>query len=472
MEKLKTYIDGLDDVLHGGIPEFAVTVVTGEPGSGKTVLTLQTMFNNAKRGLKCVYFTTLSEPAPKLMRYTQMFDFFQEELIGENFRFVDLGSALREGGPEKVMERLVRVVETEQPDIVAIDSFKAIHDLVKNVEAARVFVYDLAVQLSLWSVTTFLVGEYTPEEISQSPEFAIADAIITLGTETAELTSLRELQVRKLRGSGFNSGKHFFEIDTSGFRLYPRVGTVESIQDSAKQEPSRTGIAGLDEMLHGGLPYRSATIVEGGTGIGKTLMGLHFLTQGAAEGEKGIIFTFEETAEQLQDVAEGFGLKIGEGSDVEIVYAAPVELLGAKWQALAREHIERSGAKRVMIDSISSMAMGLVSERRFKELIYTTVKMCRAMGVNLIMTMEVPELLGSTVLTGHGISSIADNIIMMRYVEVESRVKRAIAILKMRGTSHENELREFKITDRGISMGDPFKHFRGVLSGMPTPAEE
>jgi circadian clock protein KaiC len=125
-----------------------------------------------------------------------------------------------------------------------------------------------------------------------------------------------------------------------------------------------------------------------------------------------------------------------------------------------------------MIDSISTLSMGIVTERRFKELVYTTVKMFRAMGITLIMTMEIPELLGSAMLTGHGISSIADNILMMRYVEVESQVKRAIAILKMRGTSHDSELREFKITETGITVGGTFKHFRGVLSGMPTPAEK
>lgn len=472
MEKIKTYIESVDDILHGGIPEFAVTVITGEPGSGKTVLTLQTMFNNAKRGAKCLYCTTLSEPATKLIRYTQMFDFFDENLMNGSFRFVDLGSALREGGPEGAMERLVEMVEAEQPDIVAIDSFKAVHDLVKDIESARVFVYDLAVQLSMWSVTTFLVGEYTPEEVSQDPEFAIADAIISLGTETAELSSLRELQVRKLRGSSFNSGKHFFEIDSSGLQVYPRIGTAKHVQQIGHKGRLASGVPGLDELLHGGLPEQSATIIEGGTGIGKTLLGLHFLSQGASAGEKGVIFTFEETADQLQEIATNFGLAIGEGTGVEIVYTAPVELLGAKWQALARERVEALGAKRVMIDSVSSMAMGLITERRFKELIYTTVKMFRAMGVTLIMTMEVPELLGSAMLTGHGISSIADNIIVMRYVEVESQVKRAMSILKMRGTSHENDLREFSITSQGISVGEPFRHFRGVLSGLPTPADK
>lgn len=471
MEKLKTYIESVDSILHGGIPEFAVTVITGEPGSGKTVLTLQTMFNNAKHGAKCIYFTTLSEPAPKLIRYTQMFNFFDEDLMNENFRFVDLGSYLREGGPEKAMERIVEIVEAEQPDIVAIDSFKAIHDLVNDVEAARVFVYDLAVQLAMWSVTTFLVGEYTNDEIGRDPEFAIADAIISLGVETSELASLREFQVIKLRGSSFNSGKHFFEIDSSGIKVYPRIGTLKDVQKLGRKGRLSSGIPGLDKLMHGGFPEQSATIVEGGTGIGKTLLGIHFLVNGANNNEKGIIFTFEETADQIQEIAAGFGFQIGENTNVEIVYTQPVELMGAKWQAMARERVEAIGAKRVMIDSISTMAMGLVTERRFKELIYSTVKMFRAMGVTLILTMEVPELLGSAMLTGHGISSIADNIIMMRYVEVESKVKRAMSILKMRGTSHENELREFTITDKGITLGEPFKHFRGILSGLPTPAD-
>jgi circadian clock protein KaiC len=212
------------------------------------------MFNNAKRGKKCLYFTTLSEPAPKLIRYTQMFEFFDKDIMNEGFKFIDLGSALREGGPQKAMERITEIVEEEQPDIVAIDSFKAIHDLVGSPEISRTFVYDLAVHLSLWSVTTFLVGEYTLDQINESPEFAIADAIIYMGTETAELSSLREFQVRKLRGSDFNSGKHFFEISSDGIHVYPRVGTLKETGTIKYEGRIHSGVPGLDEMLHGGIP--------------------------------------------------------------------------------------------------------------------------------------------------------------------------------------------------------------------------
>lgn len=468
MQKLRTHIESVDDLLHGGIPEYAVTVVTGEPGSGKTVLTLQTMFNNAARGSKCLYFTTLSEPATKLLRYTQVFEFFDEDLVNERLRFVDLGTALREGGAQQAMQRIVEKVEEEQPDIVAIDSFKAIHDLIGEASESRLFVYDLSVHLSLWSVTTFLVGEYSREELSRSPEFAIADAIIYMGSEKVELTSLREIEVMKLRGSGFNSGRHFFEISRAGIRAYPRVGTIETEDTAGPEGRLRSGVPGLDEMLHGGLPKRSATIIEGGTGIGKTLLGVHFMADGAASGEKGIIFTFEETPDQLQRIAAGFGIDLGQGSAVEIRYMAPVELVGAKWLALARERVLATGATRVMIDSLSTAQMGVTSERRFRELIYTAIKAFRAMGVTAIMTLETPELLGSAQLTGHGLSSMCDNIIVMRYVEVESRLKRAVSVLKMRGTSHEAELREFSITSKGIAVGEPFKQFRGVLSGLPT----
>lgn len=266
MEKIQTYIQSVDDILHGGIPKYAVTVISGGPGTGKTVLTQQLMFDNAKRGAKCIYFTTLSEPVPKLIRNMSSFEFFDENLVGHGFQFADIGTALRTGGPQAALDKVAEMVEAEQPDIVAIDSFKAIHDLAPDVESARLFVYDLAVQLSIWSVTSFLVGEYSIEDIHVSPEFAIADAIINIVYEQEELLRLREIEILKLRGSDFNSGRHFLNISSAGVRVYPRVGTIPEEEHVELKQRIASGVPGLDELFHGGLLDGSATLIEGATG--------------------------------------------------------------------------------------------------------------------------------------------------------------------------------------------------------------
>src|SRR4029077_7835899 len=175
LERLGTGSTALDAILGGGILVGSVTVVAGEPGSGKTGFTLQALFHHARRGKKCLYFTTLSEPSLKIIRYMQLFSFFDAGLLEDRSGFVGLGAALGSGGVEKTLMQMIQRVESEMPDLVAVDSFKAIHDLLSDDRDGRAFVYDVAVGMAAWGTTTLLVGEYTAEDIGVAPEFAIAD---------------------------------------------------------------------------------------------------------------------------------------------------------------------------------------------------------------------------------------------------------------------------------------------------------
>ncbi len=475
LERLGTGSAALDAILGGGIPAGSVTVVAGEPGSGKTVFTLQTLFHHARQGKKCVYFTTLSEPALKIIRYMQLFSFFDARLIEERVVFADLGSTLRRDGAEKALAQMIQRVESEGPDLVAVDSFKAIHDLLPSAAHGRAFVYDLAVGMAAWGTTTLLVGEYTLEDIGVAPEFAIADGIVRLTTERQELTAARQLEVLKLRGANYTTGCHFFDIGPDGLTFYPRVRGPEMTGEPPFDLAERvaTGVAGLDALLLGGLPRASATMVEGGTGTGKTLVGLHFLLEGTRRGEPGILFTLEETPAQIRAVAKTFGWDLAplEAQGLLLIsYTSPVELVTDRFLDEALRQIARIGARRAVIDSITSMSLGVPSQRRFRELVYALTKHFRAAGVTPLMTMEVAELLGTAQLTGHGVSSIADNLIVLRYVEVAGRLERAVFVLKARGIGHTSELRRLLIDDRGAHVGARFEDLRGVLTGIPQPA--
>jgi circadian clock protein KaiC len=474
LERLGTGSTALDAILGGGIPAGSVTVVAGEPGSGKTVFTLQALFHHARQGKKCLYFTTLSEPSLKVIRYMQLFSFFDSRLIEERVVFVDLGSTLRKDGAEKTLAQMMLRVESEGPDIVAIDSFKALHDLLPNDSHSRIFVYDLAVGVAAWGATTLLVGEYTLEDIGVAPEFAIADGILRLTTERRELAAARQLEVLKMRGADYVTGRHFFDIAADGLTVYPRVRGPEMNGEPPVDLTDRvaTGVAGLDAILLGGLPQASATMVQGGTGTGKTLMGLHFLLEGARQGEPGILFTLEETPAQIRAVAKNFGWNLVPLEDqgrLLISYTSPVELVTDRFLNEALKQIARIGARRAVIDSLTSMSLGVASQRRFRELVYALIKHFRVAGVTPVMTMEVAELLGTAQLTGHGVSSIADNLIVLRYVEVDGHLERAVFVLKARGIGHTSELRRFLIDDRGAHVGERFQDLRGVLTGVPQP---
>ncbi len=459
-----------DAILGGGIPAQSVIVIAGETGSGKTVLTLQMLFRMARAGKKCLYFTTLAEPAIKLIRYMQLFDFFDAALIGKRFATTDLSTAARKGA-EATLTELSAMIEKHQPAFVAIDSFRAIADHMGTGQDSRSFVYDLAVETAAWGATTFLVGEYVPDEFSKYAEFAIADGIVRLGSDKQELTSVRELEVLKLRGMNYVSGVHFLEISEKGIVVYPRVRAPKyaDVPFVENRERVLTGVEGLDELFGGGIPRNSTTLITGATGTGKTLLSLQFLMAGASQGERGIIFTLEETPDQLRASAAGVGWDLPEMERkglLLISYISPVELSTDRYLQNAREQVRAGKARRAVFDSLSSMQLGVPSERRFQELVYSLSKHMRAAGVTLMMTLESPQLLGTEELSGMGVSFVADNLVRLQFMEANGRLERGISILKARGIKHDTQVRLLKIGHGGVQLAHTsVKGQRGVLTG-------
>jgi circadian clock protein KaiC len=471
--RMSTGDESLDEILGGGIPEQSMVVIAGEPGSGKTALVLQTLFCAARAGTSVLYFTTLSESSLKLFRFMQLFSFFDADLAASKVTFVDLSKVLGKG-PQATFEEITKRVEQLEPGLVIVDSFRALGDVLGDRRGGRAYVYDLAVQMAGWGATTLLVGEYTPEEVRTFPEFGVADGVILLGTQRQELTSVREFEVLKMRGTNHVTGRHFFDIGTDGFRCFARVRapTFTAATVVSPLERAQTGIAGLDGLLGGGLPRASATLLQGGTGTGKTIITLQFLVHGANNGEKGVLFAMEETPDQLAQVASTFGWDLAtleaQGT-LEVNYVSPVELSTDRFLETARRRIASVGARRVAFDSMGSMELGVTSHRRFRELVYAVTKHARVAGATLVMTLESTDLLGTAALGGSGnLSFAADNIVQLRYVDVGGRLERAISVLKARGIRHETELRRMIIGDRGIEVSDQaYEELRAVLTGLP-----
>lgn len=461
----------LDTILGGGLPSRSIVMIAGEPGSGKTVLTHQLLFHAARQGKKCLYFTTLGEPAIKVMRYMQMFDFFDEGVL-DNIIFSDLGSCLRTGARAALRELEERAAQHE-PAFIAIDSFKVLAELLEHDPAARSHIYDLAVQLAGWGATALLVGEYSRDDVRSLAEFGIADGILHMRTERHELTAVRELEVVKLRGAAHRTGAHFFEISGAGVSFFPRVSAPDEVSDHEATSAERVafGVPGLDELVSGGVPQRSTTVVQGGTGIGKTMLALRFLIEGTRRGERGVMFTLEETPNQLRDIAAsvGWDLRALEREGKLVVrYASPVELSTDRFLYQALDELQRHSAKRAVFDSLTTMALGVPSQRRFKEMVYAIAKHLRGAGVSTLMTSESAQLLGSAQLSGDGVSFIADNVIQLRYVEIEGRLERAVSVLKARGVKHNSELRSLVIDESGVNVvRGRFSAMRGVLTGLP-----
>ncbi|AEH60850.1 putative circadian clock protein, KaiC [Methanosalsum zhilinae DSM 4017] len=470
MERIQTKIPNLDMILNGGIPEYSINIIAGKPGTGKTILVQQMIFNNAAQGKKSIYLTTVSEPSVKVVRFQREFDYFNPDFLGEYVIYADLGEIIRKNGSKGALDSVTKLIEEHSPDFLVIDSFKAIHDLVSSQTDFRNFMFELAVKLSSWNTTTFLVGEYSCNERDTLPEFSVADSMICLKYDNGS----RNIEIKKMRGTSFLSGKHTMKIDDSGITIYPHLKPelrISEISDE-RSEPERvsTGVPGLDTMLGGGLLQRRATLVIGSAGTGKSLMGLHFLAEGAKKGENGILLSFEERADEVIENSHSYGINLEDMIKkglITILHIVPVDLSVDEMIYRLKETIEHTGAKRIVIDGIANIERNQTSVE-IRDTFYTIVDMLKEHNTTSILTSEVSEIIGSTEATKHGTSFVVDTIISLRYVEIESEMKKAVSIIKMRGSDHDKEIREYKISDKGISVELPFAQYSGVFSGTPS----
>ncbi len=262
------------------------------------------------------------------------------------------------------------------------------------------------------------------------------------------------LQVVKLRGSGFLSGGHAYRLSNGGIDVFPRL--ADPVDPSAYAMPAQrtsSGIAALDAMLADGYWPGAATLVAGPSGSGKTLIGLHFVVSGARRGEPGIIATLQENPTQLERVAQGFGWSLAENG-IELLYRSPVDLLVDQWLYQLLATIERTGARRILIDSLGDLALAAGDEVRSREYLYSLVQRCSRRGVSLLMTLELPDLFQVTRLSELGISHVSDNVVLLQYLRQQARVKRTLTVLKTRASLHEPQIREFTITSEGITLKD------------------
>jgi circadian clock protein KaiC len=448
----------LDAVLGGGLPANALNMIIGLPGSGKTILCEQFMFHNASPERPGVYLSTVSEPLDKILRYGQSLDFFDAQAIGTSVFFDDLGQPLNDGGLDAVLAHVRELTRERQPGVIAIDSFKALSAYAADPQGLRRFLHELAGMLTALPTTTFWVGEYGRDEIATAPEFAIADGIISLTTRREAERAIRHLEVLKLRGTGFMSGEHAYRIAHDGLHVFPRLAESLPFEPYELQtERISSGIPAIDEMLADGYWPGASTMVAGPSGSGKTLMGLHFIFSGAGAGEPGIIATLQENTTQLDRIVRGFGWSLT-GESVELMYCSPVDLYLDEWFYALLEVIERTRARRVFIDSLGDLRRAAVDELRFREYLYSLLQRCTNQQISLMMSQETPGLFGITHLTEDDISHLSDNVILLQFVPDDAQLKRAVTVLKTRASRHEPGVREFRITPRGIVLGEPLSN--------------
>jgi circadian clock protein KaiC len=443
-----------DHILGGGFPENSINIVMGHPGSGKTIFAEQLIFHNAGDDRPILYLTTLSEPLAKVVRYLQGFRFFDEEKLGTQVIYEDVGPELAKDGAAALIPLLQKAIETLSPKIIVIDSFKAVHDLAPSVTERRQMVYEMSALLTSFGTTAFLLGEYTEDDILLYPEFAVADAIVELSRRRTGSRDERFFRVYKLRGSRYLEGAHAFRITDSGLDIYPRLVSphvATGYEPTSERVP--TGVPGLDEMLGGGLWRGTTTLLAGPSGAGKTTIGLQFALEGARLGEPTLYMNFQENPTQLIRSIRSLGADFDEARAeyLELVYASPVELQIDSIIVDMFRRIQQRGVRRLVIDAIGDLASAATDSQRLHDYLYALVQHFAVSTVTSVLNLETMGNSISGQAMQNAMSYLSDNVLLLT-VDGEEKTRRRIRVLKARGSAHDARVREVEITGSGLSI--------------------
>jgi circadian clock protein KaiC len=482
IRRLLTGIPGLDQILGGGVPEYSFNLIAGAPGAGKTTLAQQIMFALSGPTRRALYFTVVGEPALKMLRYQQQFTFFDVARVNESVRFVNLSQEIVNGTLERLLARMVQEVETTNPAIVIVDSFRTVAQAAERSRNGdmdlQYFTQQLAVRLTGWEATTFLVGEYQPGEAERNPVFTVADGLLWLYQSLDRNSMVRKMQVMKMRGQAPIPGLHTFRITDDGVHVFPRmiVGPAEKARPAApgvKQPLERLSLGNpeLDSMLGGGIPAGYSVLVAGPSGSGKSVLATEFIAEGARRDEPGIIAVFEKRpSEYVQAGLLGRGLeRLVSDRKVGIIHTRPLDLSIDETLHDIVTEIHRLKARRLVIDSLSGFELALAPTFRedFRESLYRMVAVLTGMGMTIILTAELEDSYVDLRFSPHGTAFLTDAIIMQRYIEVGGQLKRIMAVVKVRGSAHSSDLRAFEITNEGIVLGETLGQYEGLLTGRP-----
>ena len=483
LQRFTSGIPGLDRILGGGLFIGGNYLVMGPPGAGKTILGNQLCFHHIATGGRAIYLSLLAETSSRLLAALEPFTFFTPDPVGDALTYFSGYGVLEQEGLEGLLKLIRTETRNRRATLLVLDGTAVLEGVSSQQDWMR-FLHGLYVSAEITRCTTVLLMQ-TPQNTDLSREQTIVEGLIELVMPAYGMRAARELHVRKFRGSAFLEGRHPYAITEAGIVVHPRTEellaaapvTLSGMTEPAEQVSKKSlGIPLLDAMMRGGLPAGSITLLLGASGTGKTLLGSHFLLAGSAQGEPGLSFGFSETPSQLERKLARFGLDLtrarAEGH-LEVLWQSPLQpILDVSAERLL-EAARRGSVRRLFLDGLGGLQRAVASAERLDLFLTALLSELQALEVTTICSVELPALFSPTLelpMAISGIADLADNLLFLRYVELESQLYRLISILKMRESDYDPAIREFRITDQGIDVAPTFASAQAILTGVALPS--
>lgn len=471
--RLQSGVEGLDEVLRGGLIADRSYMLRGAPGTGKTILAFHFLAAGADDG-ETALFINLEEDLADLKANANQLGFDVEAI-----EFLDLSptadvftsddtydvftAAEVEQAPltEQIRER----VDEVDPDRVVVDPLTQLRFLTTDEYQFRKTVVGFMRFLKQRNATVLFTTQETGGRSTEDLQFITDGAIVLRFTDAG-----RRIEVPKFRGSDILSGIHAFRITDHGMAVYPELepGDYHETFEAKKLSP---GVPEIDELLHGGIDRGTTTVISGPTGVGKTTLGTQFMKEGAGRGQRSVIYLFEENKRTLLARSEAINIPVRDMLERGTLHVEEVDALEQSPQEFAqhvRREVEDNDTDIVMIDGIAGYRLSLQgSESSVSRRLHSLARYLRNVGVTTFLIDETRDVVGSFHATEENISYLADNIVFLRHIELNGELQKAIGVLKQRTSDYERTLRRYEITKHGIKVGEPFTNLRGVLSGTP-----
>ena len=473
--RVPSLVPGLDEILCGGFLQGGLYMVQGPPGAGKTILSNQIIYSRAAAaGDRALFVTVLGESHGRMLAHLRPLRFFDPALLPERVTYISAYQALEDDGLKGLVTLILGEVRPRGTTLLVLDGISAVEAKAGAGFEMKRFTHELQTLASATNCTMLLLT--TASGATTAPEHTMVDGLIELRQRLYGIRNERRLLVHKFRGSRFLEGEHAYHITREGVVVFPRIEALLAMpthRDPAPGTRVSSGIASFDAMLGGGIPAATMTAVVGPSGAGKTTLGLQFLA-GSSAAEPGLLFGCYEPPERLRLKAATMGLHLAaaeQRGDVEILWHPVGEHILDRLAHQLLDAVRQRRVKRLVIDGISSFQQAAVEPERIVRFWSTLSNELRALGVTTLHTLEMPELVGADIrIPVSGISSLAEVMVLMRYVELRSRLYRLISLFKVREGAFDPTIREFAITGTGIVVGEPFEGVEAVLSGMAREA--